>query len=179
MKHLIRMLTVAAVFSFLVHTVTAQDTYKYIGVQRCSMCHKGKAKGEVYEIWKQTKHSTAYTTLLSEQSKEIAKKQGIEGPPEKEAKCLECHVTGFGEDPVKFMKSHKIEDGITCEACHGAGSAYQKITIMRDKQQFLANGGKVPTEKDCKVCHNEKSPTYKAFSWAKDYKTIEHHPAKK
>ena len=124
---------------FVISPVFAQTQYKYIGVKRCMMCHKGEKKGKIYEIWKESKHSTAYTTLLTEQSKEVAKKAGVEGPPEKAEQCLKCHVTGFGVDQGAFMKSFNSEDGVTCEECHGPGSVYQKITIMRDNWPNIFN----------------------------------------
>ena len=162
---------------FLTNSLFAQN--KYVGVKKCSMCHKGEKKGKMLEIWQASGHAKAFETLGTPAAKEVAKKAGLDGDPQKSDECLVCHVTGHGEAKGVFLKAFKVEEGVQCEACHGAGSAYQKMSIMKDEAKFKANGGVVPDEKLCKTCHNEKSPTYKAFDYASFYKKIEHKvPAK-
>lgn len=163
---------------FIAGSLFAQGNANYVGAKKCAMCHRGEKKGKVFEIWEATKHASAYKTLATPAAKEVAKKANVSGDPQKSAACLVCHVTGHGKPETAFVKGFMVEDGVQCEACHGAGSNYQKMSIMKDKKQFLANGGVLPTEKECKTCHNEKSPTYKAFDWAKYYKQIEHHVPK-
>ena len=168
----------AALMVFVSGFANAAD-FKYVGVKRCAMCHRGEKKGKMYEVWKESKHATAYETLGTDKAKEVAAKAGIEGDPQKSDQCISCHVTGHGEPEDAFMSSFKVEEGVTCENCHGPGSKYQKMSVMRDEAKFLANGGVVPKKESCLVCHNEKSPTYKGFEWERDYKKIEHHvPAK-
>ncbi len=73
-----------------------------------------------------------------------------------------------------------IEEGVSCESCHGPGSAYKKMKIMKDHEKSLANGLIVPTEKVCKTCHNEKNPFHKPFDFKKMVAKVQHPvPAKK
>ena len=72
-----------------------------------------------------------------------------------------------------------MKEGIQCEACHGAGSAYKTITLMKDHAKAVAAGMsdfsvKGAAEKRCKTCHNEKSPTFKGFEFDKMWAKIEH-----
>lgn len=142
--------------------------YDYIGVSKCKMCHKGAAKGEVFEKWQKSLHAKALDTLK-------AKKE------DKNPKCLECHVTGYGAP-----SGYKIGDpnaanleGVQCEVCHGPGSGYKSMSIMKDKKQAIANGLIVPTEAMCKKCHNPKSPTFKGFNYTEALKKIDHTYLKK
>jgi hypothetical protein len=69
---------------------------------------------------------------------------------------------------------------VQCETCHGAGSKYKKKTIMKSREQSLANGMKAifakdgSAEKQCLECHNDKSPTHKEFMFAEMWKKIAH-----
>jgi len=53
--------------------------HSYVGVGKCKMCHKSKAKGDQYGIWLKSAHSKAYETLASDESKAVAAKLGLEG----------------------------------------------------------------------------------------------------
>jgi len=156
---------------------TKQETkvvHKYIGTAKCKMCHNSEAKGKIYDKWASTGHAKAYQTLLNEQSIAIAKKMGIDDAS-KSDKCLKCHVTGYKEPSAD---KYSMEEGVTCEACHGPGSDYWTMKIMQDKKMAMANGLVEPTEKLCVACHNTDSPTYKPFKYADAYKLVEHHAPK-
>jgi hypothetical protein len=145
--------------------------HKYIGTTKCKMCHNSEAQGKIYDKWAATGHSKAYQTLLSEQSKTIAKGMSIDDAS-KSDKCLKCHVAGYNEPTAD---KYSMEEGVTCEACHGPGSDYWTMKIMKDKKQAMANGLVEPTEELCVKCHNKESPTYKPFKYADAYKLVEHH----
>jgi cytochrome c5 len=139
---------------------------KYVGEKMCGMCHKGEKKGAQLEIWQKSKHAEAYKTLTGAKAAEIAKAKGLKKAANESPECLGCHA--ITADP-KF-----IVDGVQCESCHGAGSAYK--SVMKDKAKAIAAGltdfkDNAAIEKVCKTCHNEKSPTHKAFKldemWAK------------
>ncbi|MFH1337142.1 MAG: cytochrome c family protein [Candidatus Zixiibacteriota bacterium] len=156
---------------------TKQETkvvHKYIGTAKCKMCHNSEAKGKIYDKWVSTGHANAYKTLLNEQSIAIAKKMSIDDAS-KSDKCLRCHVTGYKEPSAD---KYSMEEGVTCEACHGPGSDYWTMKIMQDKKMAMANGLVEPTEKLCVACHNTDSPTYKPFKYADAYKLVEHHAPK-
>ncbi len=157
---------------------TKQDTtkvvHKYIGTFKCKGCHNSKTKGKMYDKWAATKHATAYHTLASEKSKAVAKEKGIKDA-QKSEKCLKCHVAGYKE---ATGGKYSMEEGVTCEACHGPGGDYYKLKVMKDKKLSMENGLIEPTEKVCIQCHNKESPTYEKFKFAEAYKAIEHHPPK-
>jgi len=156
------------VFCVLVaYSFVSSATYTYVGINGCKMCHKGASKGEVFEKWEKTPHAKAFETLK-------AKKE------EKNPKCLECHVTGFGSTGYKVGDANAAKfEGVQCEACHGPGSAYKSLSIMKDKKQSMANGLIEPNEALCKKCHNPKSPTFKGFKFAEAVKKIDHNYRKK
>jgi DnaJ-class molecular chaperone len=127
---------VAIVLLFLAVSLYAQEK-TYVGADKCKLCHKIE-----YTSWAATKHAKAFDSLKPE---DRAKKE-----------CVECHVTG-GKTEMP---------GVQCEACHGPGSQYKTISIMKDKQKAIAAGLVIPTEKNCVQCHNKKSPTFKGFNFA-------------
>jgi hypothetical protein len=148
---------------------TDQD-HDYIGVDGCKMCHRNPAKGNQFGQWEGTKHKTAFQTLGTDAAREIAAAQGIDDP-QTAAACLECHVTGYGQDTGPTWKA---EDGVSCEACHGPGSTYKAIPIMRDRDQALASGLIVPDEANCTSCHNERSPTFPGFNFEEMWELVQH-----
>ncbi len=127
---------------------SAQATY--LGAEKCGkLCHKIQ-----YTSWQTTPHAKAFADLKpADQAK---------------AECIECHVTGGKKDLP----------GVQCEACHGPGSNYAKLAIMKDKAKAVAAGLVVPTEKTCVKCHNKKSPTFKGFNFAEAVKKVHAHKAK-
>jgi len=168
--------TMAIVFVILIASwglAQEKGTFKYIGAEKCKMCHNTAKSGKQYDIWAASGHAKAYTTLATEKSKTIAKGLGIENPQTSE-KCLTCHVTAFAVDAKLKDTTLTLIEGIGCEECHGPGSSYKKMTIMKDRTQALANGMLIPDEKTCLRCHNEKSPTYKPFKYLERLKEIAH-----
>jgi hypothetical protein len=159
-------------------TTTTESTkvvHKYIGTAKCKMCHNSEAKGKIYDKWASTGHAKAYQTLANDQSKALAKKAGIDDATKSE-KCLKCHVTGYKEPNGD---KYAMEEGVTCEACHGPGEHYWPMKMMQNKKLAMDNGLVEPTEALCVKCHNKESPTYKAFKFADQYKLVEHHAPKK
>lgn len=158
-------LAVLLVFSF--SSVSAQT---YTGVKVCGACHKGDKNHKVLEKWQATKHATAFETLKGEEAKKIAKKMGIADPTTADA-CLKCHVTNGGKG-----KGIKMEDGVSCEACHGAGSDYKSKAVMENREMAIKKGMVLGTNDEalCKKCHNPESPTYKKFVYATDWAKVKH-----
>lgn len=166
----------AAVFGmFAAGLAFAGDEAHYIGADKCSkMCHKSAAKGEQYGIWQKSKHSQAFATLATPAALEMAKKAGVTGDPQKAEACLKCHVTGYTAAAALKDSTFSSKEGVSCEACHGAGSAYSKLSVMKDKKAAIAAGLIMPTEAVCVKCHNKESPSYKPFVFAEAAKTIAH-----
>ncbi|MBA4310562.1 MAG: cytochrome C554 [Chlorobiaceae bacterium] len=171
------LLTITLFSLFLISGFTVEITAqnKFVGVKSCAPCHKGEKGGMIHENWLKTKHADAYKTLLNEQSKEIAKKLGLKKPPHEADECLMCHATGYFKGEQR-MPSNKKEDGVTCEACHGAGSAYRTSHGKGKKEEGIKKGLVRGTNdpKRCTNCHNSDSPTYKGFNYKKDWEKIKH-----
>ena len=74
------------------------------------------------------KHAQAYEVLFDERSHRILRHwKGLAATsavhPEREALCLRCHVhPGFDRHPLRVVDGvtqFRLEDGVSCEACHG------------------------------------------------------------
>ena len=159
--------------------LNAQETkFQYIGVKKCKMCHKGVKKGKIFEKWQSLRHSKAYTTLTTDAAKRVAKEAGVKGDPQKAAECLVCHVTAYSTPASHKASSLTMEEGVSCEACHGPGSEYKSVKVMKGVFKGIMKGvdyGLVkPDVTSCKKCHNAKSPTYKPFKFEAALKIIAH-----
>ena len=147
----------------------------YVGSKACKTCHMGAAKGAIYEAWEKTDHAQALAKLP--------------GDKQKDPTCLPCHTTGFGKpggyDPAAATAANLA--GVGCESCHGPGSDYKAMNVMKDKAASVAKGLIEPNEKSCQGCHNSTMPKdcWKGgaeapkFAFAEAVKKIEHHVPKK
>ena len=167
------------IFSYLVvilvafsYTVNAQN--KFVGAKNCGMCHKKAEQGEQLKIWQGSAHASAFKTLQTAEADKIAGGKAAE-----DKKCLKCHTSGHDADASLFGKKFKVEDGVQCETCHGAGSKYKSKKVMKDHVKSVAAGMKeykdeAAIEKQCRTCHNEKSHTFKEFDFKKMWAKIKH-----
>lgn len=170
-----RKITTLTLLTFFIISTNLIAQNKYIGIKACIPCHKGEKGKMIYENWLKTKHSQAFNTLMSEKSKQIAKKMNLKVDPTDAIECLKCHSTGFFPDE-QMIPSNKKEDGVTCEACHGPGSSYKNKHGKDKKDEGLKLGLIIGTndEKICKKCHNAESPTFVGFNFKKDWEKIKH-----
>lgn len=157
----------------------AKEESGYIGVKKCKMCHGLTKYGDQYASWETTAHAKAYETLLSDEAVAIAKEKGLEAAPSEAPECLQCHTTGYGVADELRGSRLTLEEGVSCEVCHGPGSAYWKKATMQgiaDGEIDAASVGliKPPTEELCLACHNEKSPTFKPFNFEERIKKVAH-----
>jgi hypothetical protein len=134
---------------FAVGSLSAQNTY--VGAAKCKMCHNKPEKGDQYKKWSDSKHANAMKALKGDEAKN--------------PKCLKCHSTASGVDQ-KLVAGITVEEGVSCESCHGPGSTYKSATIMKDPVKAKASGLIVPDEKVCVKCHNSESPNFKGFDFA-------------
>ncbi len=105
---------------------------KYMGVGSCasSNCHGGTSPRQSsnvlqneYVTWsKHDLHAKAWTALTTPESKKIGMHLGMSAP-EKEPWCLSCHGT-YSETASQYGPDFRMEDGVSCEACHGAAEHY-------------------------------------------------------
>jgi hypothetical protein len=104
----------------------------YMGTGSCSSsnCHgAGSPRSgnnvmqNEYTTWfKHDKHAQAWIVLTNDDSKKIVKNLGL-GAAEKEPWCLGCHAT-YVPDQARRSSNYTIEDGVSCESCHGPGENY-------------------------------------------------------
>ena len=153
--------------------------HKYVGATQCGNCHKSEPKGNQLGKWQASLHAKAFETLAGEKALAVAKEKKLAKAPQESPECLKCHTTGYGKDAALFAATFKKEDGVSCEACHGPGSDYKAMGVMKDKAAAVAAGLVVPDEKTCTACHNAESPTFKGFNFKEMAAKVAHpKPAK-
>jgi hypothetical protein len=167
--------TAAAVLTLLLCAGVALSQNKYVGTKLCGSCHKSGKGGTSYAVWEKTAHAKAYQTLLGEAAKKIAVEKGLKTAPAETEACLKCHVTGGGT-AKNVEAGFKKEEGVTCEACHGAASGYKMVhtkgDLAKSKEAGMVLAGK--DGKSCETCHNAESPTFKGFKFEEMWAKIEH-----
>ncbi len=112
----------------------------YVGAEKCKMCHKLQ-----YDSWSQTKHAKATESAKTSKTMKF------------DASCLTCHATNKDEAMA----------GVQCEACHGAGSDYKSLSVMKDVAKAKAAGLVIPTQATCDGCHDGKDH-HKKMAFTKD-----------
>ena len=163
----------------------ARDASLYIGVKVCKMCHKGEKTGDQFGIWEAGPHAKAYAALAGADAKAAGAKLGIDNP-QASGKCLQCHSTAYNFTETKQVDAIAVEEGVSCESCHGPGKNYKAKETMKSREKSVAGGMVYPATKSCERCHNEKAPTWNpekyttkdgkkvGFDAEQAYKKIEH-----
>jgi len=165
------------ILAFITAVISA-DTAQYIGSSKCKMCHMSKKRGDQWNKWLNGPHAKAFEVLATDEAKAVAKEAGLSTDPQQAAECLVCHVTAFDAPASAKADSYTQEEGVGCESCHGPGSLYKSMKVMK----ALTAGEQDPKavsfisgdEETCLTCHNEKSPTYKPFVYTEAWKQIAH-----
>jgi len=140
----------------------------YVGSKACKTCHMGEKKGNMWEIWLGSAHSKAMASLNAEKGED------------KDPKCLKCHTTGYGaggygaEGMDEALAAPETLGAVGCESCHGPGSEYKAMKVMKDRDAAVAAGMWLPDEATCTKCHNEESPTFKGFNFEEMMAKIAH-----
>ncbi|HEX9668337.1 MAG TPA: multiheme c-type cytochrome [Thermoanaerobaculia bacterium] len=104
----------------------------YVGPISCagSLCHGSELPRRDYDVlqneyftwFHRDRHRRAFEALLDERSETIARHLRL-GTPAAEARvCLDCHV--LAPPPEVRTNLLELEDGISCEACHGPASGW-------------------------------------------------------
>jgi hypothetical protein len=166
-----------AVIVWTVASMAADTKHAYVGVKVCTPCHRTEKQGKQTVIWQASQHAKAFATLKTPEAAKVAEKAGIKGAAHEAAECVRCHATAAGESGAQVKTGFLPADGVQCESCHGPGSDYKVLGIMKDHAKAVAAGlipvklGDGTAEKQCASCHNKQSPTFKGFdmktSWAK------------
>ena len=106
---------------------TAIADGEYLGVGSCSspVCHGAVSQRDgtrvlqnEYFTWSEhDAHAGAYDLLTNRQSQRIAANLGLGNAHEADV-CLDCHATNV--PAAARGERFQIDDGVSCEACHGA-----------------------------------------------------------
>jgi hypothetical protein len=137
------------------------DPAKLVSVKKCAMCHKKDDTGNQYAKWQSMGHAKAYETLATAEAKAVGAKLGIDDPQSSGA-CLKCHSTAYYFTEELQTTEVSLENGVSCQSCHGPGADYKKKSVMESREESIANGMVYPAkEKSCTLCHNDTSPTWK------------------
>ena len=164
-------------------SASAEDAAKpgYLGSESCRRCHYKQ-----YGSWAKTPMARALEVLLPGKAAEARKAAGLalDADFSKDAKCLRCHVTGYGTEagyPARVEgkawtsaeeERAKRTPGGVSEACHGPGNLY--VEYKRAHEDFKAAdlrplGAIDPvTATTCASCHVAGCPTM-ATSYAFDF----------
>lgn len=150
--------------------------FTYVGAGKCKICHKSEKRGKQFPLWEESKHSKSFAALTSDKALEAAQKLGLATAPAENEKCLKCHSPLF-EKATEFK-----EEGVSCEVCHGPGSAYKKLKIMKSREESVANGLIVYESTDaiksqCLSCHENAHG--KSFDFEASWEKIRHPVPKK
>ena len=156
----------------------AREDAAYVGSKSCQKCHFKE-----YGAWQKTKMSMAFKTLKPGEAAEAKKKANLDLGKDysKDAKCVVCHVTGYGKpggypaivEGKEWSAEEKarapLMEGVGCESCHGPGekvSPYKKDNKEYKWADIAKLGAVHPDEKNCATCHNKESPSFAEFKFA-------------
>lgn len=141
----------------------------YMGTGSCSSsnCHgnvapvtANKVLQNEYVTWqKHDKHSQAYKVLGNSDSATIVQHLGLKDA-QREPLCLKCHTTYVPEVEDRGDK-YQIEDGVTCESCHGPAQSWlsshttREATHDKNLEQGLTDVVSIQKRtKLCLSCHH-------------------------
>ncbi len=146
------------------------QNFTYVGAAKCAICHRTEKQGQQYPLWEKSKHSTSFNALSSPQAAIYAQGAGVTNPMES-PQCLKCHAPLF--DKAADLKN----EGVTCEVCHGPGSEYRKLNIMKDRELAVKNGlivypNEEAVKKQCLLCHAQAHG--QTFDFASSWEKIKH-----
>lgn len=164
----------------IVPTSTYAQPYGYEGTQVCGMCHKTEKQGQQLKIWQESSHAKAFKTLQTPEADKIATEKGFKTKAAETKECLKCHASGYDVDKKLLGAKFKMEDGVQCETCHGPGSAYKAMAVMKSREESIKKGMTFFEDKTkyCTNCHNSESPTFKGFKFEEMSKKIQHNVPK-
>lgn len=133
----------------------------FIGSSACGACHKGPDHGHQWDVWRRSDHARAWAVLSTADGRRIASEMKVTGDPQLSKECLGCHAVGA-----------EANEGVGCEACHGAGKKYATEAVMKDPAAAKAAGLRIPSTTGCNHCHRETHG--KPFDAAKAWTKIAH-----
>lgn len=109
----------------------------YLGAKFCRTCHSSSDRDR-YHMWLQSRHAMAFEVL--------------QGAERADSRCLSCHTTGH-DGNLSEKTTLKDLRGVQCEACHGPGSEYKSMKVMKDPALAREKGLWEVTREVCLRCH--------------------------
>jgi len=163
-------LALSALALLILAVPAISQEFSYVGAPKCQICHKTEKQGQQYVIWEASKHSKSFAALSAPEAAEAAKAMGVEKPAD-DARCLKCH------SPLAAKAVELKPEGVSCEVCHGPGSGYKMLSVMKDKAASVKNGLVLYGSPDaiktqCMGCH--ENPHGKKFDFASYWEKIKH-----
>lgn len=116
---------------------------EYVGSKKCRLCHT-----DIYNSWLKSPHASASGQLTEMRLHDT--------------ECAECHTTGHARD-------RDLLENVGCEACHGPGSEYRKMRVMKDEQRAHELGLRVQSEMVCIRCHNDRCQHFDGFDYIQSF----------
>ncbi len=149
MKKILLILIILMTLSLLLKLFSQEFTY--VGAAKCKICHRSEKQGQQFTIWEESTHSKSISALSSSEAPARAQEMGVDNPAES-PECLKCHA------PLHEKAPELKEEGVTCEVCHGPGSDYKKLSVMKSREESVKNGLIVydspeAIKKQCLSCH--------------------------
>jgi hypothetical protein len=166
-------------------SAAAADAARFVGETRCGKqpCHgasipSSRPNEGLWTPWKWAwtqwsdsnidRHSRAFRTLTTKESKQIAGYMAIEATTS--AKCLRCHAPDAPMPPAGQAladgrpSGHERSSGVTCEHCHGPAERWLEVHSTKEwkakRAAYTARGFydndnlRLRAEK-CAECHTE------------------------
>ena len=142
---------------------------KHLGVVNCanSLCHGSVSTWKdshilqtEYVTWSRVDkhHTRAYSVLLEDRSRRIARNLGMKEAPHQAKLCLDCHA--HNPPPDRRDERFKVTDGVSCEACHGPAEGWIKAHTAPDathadnvKRGLYPTSDPVALARLCLSCH--------------------------
>ena len=127
-------------FGYYKAIAVTPDNATYVSNSKCKACH-----AKIFKAQSETPHAKNFAIL-------------IDMGEDKNPKCFPCHTTGYGKvGGFTDAKSTPDLTGITCQACHGPGSAHIAGGLSKEKRKELIG---MPTAHTCAKCHNMHSSAH-------------------
>jgi hypothetical protein len=159
---------------------TEERPFQFIRTNSCQRCHKEAATRDAevgitervrmreWQIWQEhDKHASAYKVLTEPRSQRMGQLLG-KNVLAKETGCVQCHVSNAVEElwsPDCFRNGQNlfVQEGVSCQACHGPASAWedehdetawqQKTPAQKAEFGFNALEDPVRRASMCASCH--------------------------
>jgi hypothetical protein len=142
----------------------------FVGSAACKSCHP-----KAYKIWKNSKHSHAYETLVV-RAKHPSNRQF-------DPECIVCHTVGFGfNGGFRDTTTTPLLTDVGCESCHGPASIHVRNKDNVEWQKRLNPWRHLPAavrEREmnlfCQKCHDaDNDVTWLKVGFKKKWQMIAH-----